>query len=161
MIFLKAIDETFSPVLHIHKTIYNQLKNEEQMMFKLRFLIIALVLLTISNSNVFSQEKSAEKTKIFKAICGTWEFSYDSDIMVWEIYLDEDLLYIKDEGDDPNPTELALNDLENLEFETDTTDGQTVIFVFEKEDDGKITNCAAEVVGLVELTGVKRDDGQK
>jgi len=99
-------------------------------------------------SLTIAQEK-ADAQKVYADVAGTYEFSYEGQVLVVTFFAREGRLYAT-EGSSGEEVEVKPLDLEKLTFEaTVQNTGQYYEIGFTRDEAGKINKCQLSSAGIV------------
>ncbi len=125
-----------------------------------RVLSIAACLLMVFlvTGSLIAQEKSDEAlTKKYAPILGEYEFDLTDmggDVQVLTFHITEGSLWVDSGDGDPAVCEAVEG--QEFEFFAESSDGQTFEIRFGKNDEGKISTCAINIVDMgLEIEGIK------
>lgn len=112
------------------------------------------------NAVSFAQEKKQEKkvdAKLLAEIAGNYEFEYQGQVIVFVFSVENGKLMSAPEGEAQDVIEPVEG--EEMTFVDISPDGVEYQFKFARDDEGKITKCAASVPARgLEIEGVKIKD---
>jgi hypothetical protein len=98
---------------------------------------------------VAGAQAAADAQKIYADVAGTYEFSYEGQILVVHFYVRDGRLYGA-EASDSGEAEIKPLDLEKLKFETTVpSSGQYYEIGFGRDETGKVSKCQLISSGIV------------
>ena len=99
--------------------------------------------------SVAGAQEAADAQKIYADVAGTYEFTYEGQVLVINFYVRDGRLYGA-EASDSEEAEIKPLDLEKLKFETTVQNtGQYYEIGFGRDETGKISKCQLTTSGIV------------
>lgn len=118
---------------------------------------LTLILFLFSGVSI-SQEKKADKEKLYKEIAGNYEFDFEGQVMIIKFWVEDGKLLAAPEGEEP--AELEQVEGEELKFQATTPEGEFFEMEFSRDEKGKITKCKISAMGM-EFEGKKIKDDKR
>lgn len=121
---------------------------------------LTLILFLFSGFSI-SQEKKADKEKLYKEIAGKYEFEFEGQVMIIKFWVEDGkLLAFPEIHEEEEPAELEPVEGEELKFQTTTPEGEFFEMEFSRDEKGKITKCTIYTMGMeIEGKKIKDDKG--
>ncbi len=117
--------------------------------------IVAIAMLALMFSMcsplLLAQQKDEALKKKYGQMLGSYEFSWDTQVMVITFWVEGGVILGAPEGE--TPAEITPVEGQELKFEADV-EGQYYELTFVKDELGKVTSCIMSVNGQ-ELEGIK------
>ncbi len=116
-------------------------------------LVFALFALMASMcfSLVLAQQQDEALKKKYAPLLGSYEFSWDTQVMVITFWVEGGVILGAPEGE--TPAEITPVEGQDLKFEADV-EGQLYELTFVKDESGKVASCIMSVNGM-EVEGIK------